>query len=123
MKQRLAKSLLMAGAMIASYPLLAQQTVPTQQAQPMTAPQVAPDTQPGASGGYAAPAPVDLAQARTANSYTQGSVQGVQMGVPPAQGAASMQPPATMVDPPALRTPPDVLGSRLGRRSLFLDGA
>jgi hypothetical protein len=131
MKQHLAKTLLMTGALIASYPLLAQQMAPVQQAQPMPAPQAA-TVAPATSAGYAAPAapaaPVDVAQQQpAANPYAQGSMETVQMGVPPAPGAATMAPapaPAPMaVDPGSMSLPPDALGSRLGRRNVFLDGA
>ncbi|GJG98664.1 hypothetical protein [Cupriavidus pauculus] len=129
MKQHLAKSLLMAGALVASYPLLAQQMAPVQQAQPMPAPQPAAvqpaPVAPGATGGYAAPAPA-------ANPYAQGSMDTVQRGVPPAPGAVNAPPPPgmapppppnAMVDPAFMSLPPDALGSRLGQRNRFLDGA
>ncbi|WP_066741658.1 hypothetical protein [Cupriavidus sp. D384] len=138
MKQHLAKSLLMTGALIASYPLLAQQVAPVQQAQPMTATQAAPVAPaasagyaPAAPAGYAAPsatsapaAPVDVAQQQpAANPYAQGSMETVQMGVPPAPGSATMAPAPAAVDPASMSLPPDALGSRLGRRNIYLDGA
>lgn len=135
MKQHLAKSLLMAGALIASYPLLAQQLAPAPQAQPMPA-QPAPvaPVAPAASAGYAAPAasagyaapaaPVDAAQQPPAASpYAQGSMETVQMGVPPAPGAATMAPAPVAAEPAGMSLPPDALGSRLGRRNIYLDGA
>jgi len=140
MKQHLAKSLLMAGALIASYPLLAQQLAPAQQAQPMPATQVAPGAPvaPAASTGYGAPAaptgyaapaapaaaPVDVAQQQpAANPYAQGSMETVQRGVPPAPGTATMAPAPVAADPASMSLPPDALGSRLGRRNIYLDGA
>ncbi len=134
MKQHLAKSLLMAGALVASYPLLAQQMAPVQQqAQPMPATQAAPAMQPAqaAPSGYAVPAapgaPVDVAQQpAAANPYAKGSMETVQMGVPPAPGAATVAPApmsATAVDPASMSLPPDALGTRLGQRNRFLDGA
>ncbi|MDT6963139.1 hypothetical protein QTN24_16695 [Cupriavidus sp. SZY C1] len=127
MKQHLAKSLLMAGALVASYPLLAQQMAPVQQAQPMPAPSAAPSSvtaqpvQAAPAAGYAAPA-----APAAASPYAQGSMESVQRGVPPAPGAMSMAPPpapAAVVDPAAMSLPPDALGTRLGQRNRFLDGA
>ena len=116
MKQHLAKSLLMASAMIASYPLLAQQTIPAQPVQP---------AQQGAQQGVPSAAP---------DTYAQGSGQSVQYGVPPRVGApmaAPMAAPGAPAVSPALdpsaaantTLPPDALGTRLGQRSPFLDGA
>jgi hypothetical protein len=66
------------------------------------------------------------------DTYAQGSGQSVQYGVPPSAGApiaATVAPAPTMspaMDPSAAANttlPPDALGSRLGQRSSFLDGA
>lgn len=139
MKQHLAKSLLMAGAMIASYPLLAQQTLPAQPVQP---------AQRGQPMQSAAPSPIGVQQgvpqgvqpgmqpgvpAAAPDTYAQGSGQSVQYGVPPTAGApmatnATPMAPAVSpaMDPSAAANstlPPDALGSRLGQRSSFLDGA
>ncbi|RZT36883.1 hypothetical protein [Cupriavidus agavae] len=122
MKQHLAKSLLMAGALVASYPLLAQQ-FPAQQAQPMPAPQ---SYQPAP---LAPPPPVAAPVQQQPNPYAQGSMQGVQTGVPPAPGAVAPNtayappPPPAAVDPASMSLPPDALGTRLGQRNPFLDGA
>lgn len=144
MKQHLAKSLLMAGAMIASYPLLAQQyqpAQPVQQAQPMPSAQTMPSTA-DMPGTAATPAQMQpdaastmQAQAPAApNPYAQGSTQGVRRGVPPSSTSPAMAPgapgdptvaanPAVAVDAASMSLPPDALGSRLGRRNPFLDGA
>ncbi len=55
MKQHLAKSLLMAGAMIASYPLFAQQAQPIQPTQPMPTTQPMQSAQPMQAMPSAAP--------------------------------------------------------------------
>ncbi len=137
MKQHLAKSLLMAGAMIASYPLLAQQAQPVQQVQPMPATQPLSTAQPtqsvqSAPAYQTAPATV-AQQPAAANPYAQGSMESVQMGVPPAPGAATAAPapgvtamappPGAAVDPASMTLAPDALGTRLGRRNPYLDGA
>jgi len=131
MKQHLAKSLLMAGAMIASYPLLAQQGQSVQQVQPMPATPSMQSAAP-APATMAAPATPDAATNAAApaapGAYAQGSMETVQMGVPPAPGAATVAPPpgmapAAAVDPASMSLPPDALGTRLGQRNPFLDGA
>jgi len=128
MKQHLAKSLLMAGALVASYPLLAQQN-PFQQGQPMPAAQPY-QAAPSAVPAGATPTAPEAVSAQQPNPYAQGSMQGVQTGVPPAPGAVvappastAMTPPPEQVDPASMTLAPDALGTRLGQRNPYLDGA
>ncbi|MDF3883148.1 hypothetical protein [Cupriavidus basilensis] len=99
MKQHLAKSLLMAGAMIASYPLFAQQAQPIQPTQPMQS------TQP-------------------MQATKQGQAQPMQ-AIPtaaPANPSLARSPDPAM-DPASMSLAPDALGTRIGQRNPFLDGA
>src|SRR5437899_3196266 len=87
MKQHLAKSLLMAGAMIASYPLFAQQAQPIQPTQPMPATQSMQPAQPmpSAQPMQAMPAAAPSAQGTpAAGSYAQAPVPAAQPGMAPA---------------------------------------
>ncbi|WP_231906238.1 hypothetical protein [Cupriavidus gilardii] len=146
MKQHLAKSLLMAGAMIASYPLLAQQSQPMQPTQPMPAAQTMQPMQSTQSSPYAQSAqsaqptqsiqsapsaqampsaqPMQGMPAATAQAPAAAPVGGdpyAQAAAPAAQtGMASTDP---AIDPASMSLPPDALGARLGQRSPFLDGA
>ncbi|SPA30437.1 conserved hypothetical protein [Cupriavidus taiwanensis] len=127
MKQHLAKSLVMAGAMIASYPLFAQQAQPLQPAQPMPMTQPMQSAQPVQAMPAAPSAPMaQMAPAAPAagGSYAQAPMPPVQPGMAPAPADASLAG-GTMsaVDPASMSLAPDALGSRLGQRSTFLDGA
>lgn len=123
MKQHLAKSLLMAGAMIASYPLFAQQAQPIQPAQPMPMTQPMPSTQPVQAMPAAAPsAQATLPAAR--DPYAQSAEQPVQAGM----ASAPVDPtlagsPNPAMDSASMSLAPDALGTRLGQRNPFLDGA
>ncbi|MGT2454058.1 hypothetical protein ACU4GI_12525 [Cupriavidus basilensis] len=97
MKQHLAKSLLMAGAMIASYPLFAQQAQPIQPTQPMQSTQPMQATQPGQS------------------------MQAMPTAAPANPSLARGPDPA--MDPASMSLAPDALGTRIGQRNPFLDGA
>lgn len=130
MKQHLAKSLLMAGAMLASYPLFAQQVQPIQPTQPMqTIQPAAPAAQPmpGAQAIQAAPAATNAAAGAMpagGNTYAQTAGQLGQPGLTPAPVDPSMASGAGQgIDPASATLAPDALGTRLGRRSPFLDGA
>jgi uncharacterized membrane protein len=150
MKQHLAKSLLMAGAMIASYPLLAQQSQPMQSTQPMPAAQTMQPMQSTQSSPYAqsAQSAQSIQSAPSAQAMPAQPMQGMPAATSPAQAAAPLagdpyaqaatpaaQPgmaPADptlvrstdpAIDPASMSLPPDALGTRLGQRSLFLDGA
>lgn len=131
MKQHLAKSLLMAGALIASYPLLAQQAQPVQQAQPMPAPQTMPSdpTMPAGQLTQDIPSAAQSAQAdmpAARDPYAKGSSESVQRGIPPsvAQANPAMDSnPNPMQDAASMTLAPDALGTRLGQRNVFLDGA
>ncbi|CAG9168229.1 hypothetical protein LMG23992_01061 [Cupriavidus laharis] len=127
MKQHLAKSLLMAGAMLASYPLFAQPTQPMPATQPMQSIQpAAPAAQPmqGAQAIQAAPAatsPAAGAMPAGGNTYAQTAGQPSMAPVPvdPTVAGGAGQ----GIDPASMRLAPDALGTRLGQRSPFLDGA
>jgi len=151
MKQHLAKSLLMAGAMIASYPLLAQQSQPMQSTQPMPAAQTMQPTQSTQSSPYAqsaqptqsiqsapsaqampsaqpmqgmpaATSPAQSAAPVAGDPYAQAAAPAAQPGMAPADPTLvrSTDP---AIDPASMSLAPDALGTRLGQRSLFLDGA
>ncbi|GAB7550134.1 hypothetical protein [Cupriavidus sp. CuC1] len=123
MKQHLAKSLLMAGAMIASYPLFAQQAQPIQPTQPM------PTTQPmqSAQPMQAMPSAAPLAQGAlpaARDPYAQGAGQSAQPAMAPAPVDPTLaRSPSPAMDPASMSLAPDALGTRLGQRNLFLDGA
>ncbi|MFC4521100.1 hypothetical protein [Cupriavidus pinatubonensis] len=130
MKQHLAKSLLMAGAMLASCPLFAQQAQPNQPTQPMPSIQpAAPAAQPmqGAQAIQAAPAatiPAAGAMPASGNTYAQTAGQPSQPGM--ASAPIDMTAAGSVgqgIDPASMRLAPDALGTRLGQRSPFLDGA
>lgn len=139
MKQHLAKSLLMAGAMLASYPLFAQQAQSIQPTQPMPGTQpmqsiqpAAPAAQPmqGAQAVQAAPAapaatsPAAGAMPAGGNTYAQTAGQPNQPGMVPAPIDPTVAGgPGQGIDPANMSLAPDALGTRLGRRSPFLDGA
>jgi len=130
MKQHLAKSLLMAGAMLASYPLFAQQVQPIQPTQPMQSIQpAAPAAQPmqGAQAIPAAPASANAAAGTMpagGNTYAQTAGQPSQLGMMPAPVDPTVAGgPGQGIDPANVSLAPDALGTRLGRRSPFLDGA
>lgn len=132
MKQHLAKSLLMAGAMVASYPLLAQQAQPIQQSQPMPSMQPMQSAQPAPAGEptQAMPSAASSAQKTmpaARDPYAQAAGQPTQQ-TQPGMAPAPVDPTlARGVDPamdPANTTlAPDALGTRLGQRNPFLDGA
>ncbi|MCT9070839.1 hypothetical protein [Cupriavidus gilardii] len=143
MKQHLAKSLLMAGAMIASYPLLARQSQPLQPTQPMPAAQTMQPMQSTQSSPYAQSAqsaqsiqsapsaqampsaqPMQGMPAATAQAPAAAPVAGdpyAPAAAPVAQAGMPSTDPA--IDPASMSLPPDALGTRLGQRSPFLDGA
>ncbi len=144
MKQHLAKSLLMAGAMIASYPLLAQQSQPMQPTQPMPAAQTMQPMQSTQSSPYAqsAQSAQSIQSAPSAQAMPSAQpMQGMPAATAPAQAAAPVggdpyaqagMAPADptlarstdpAIDPASMSLAPDALGTRLGQRSLFLDGA
>ena len=117
MKQHLAKSLLMAGAMLASYPLFAQQVQPIQPTQPM---QGAQAIQPAPAAANAAAG----AMPAGGNTYAQTAGQPSQPGMTPAPVDPTVAGGAGQgIDPASAGLAPDALGTRLGRRSPFLDGA
>jgi len=105
MKQHLAKSLLMAGAMVASCPLFAQQAQPIQPTQPMQSIQPMPAGQPSQAMPMAAPSAQDTMPAAR-DPYAQGATQ-------------PMQP---AMDPSGASLAPDALGTHLGQRNRTLDG-
>ncbi|MBO4119814.1 hypothetical protein J5T34_03555 [Cupriavidus gilardii] len=136
MKQHLAKSLLMAGAMIASYPLLAQQSQPMQSTQPMPAAQTMQPMQPtqSAPSAQAMPSaqPMQAMPAATSPTQAAAPVAGdpyAQAAAPVAQAGMAPADPTLVrstdpsIDPASMSLPPDALGTRLGQRSPFLDGA
>jgi hypothetical protein len=123
MKQHLAKSLLMAGAMIASYPLFAQQAQPIQPTQPMQSTQSVPSAQPmQAMPGAAPSAQGALPMAR--DPYAQGAGPSVQPIMAPAPVDPTLaRSPNPAMEPASMSLPSDALGTRLGQRNPFLDGA
>jgi hypothetical protein len=130
MKQHLAKSLLMAGAMIASYPLFAQQAQPIQPTQPMPATQPMQSAQPAPSAQpiQAMPAAAPSAQGAlpgASDTYAQAAGQPAQAGMAPAPADPTLaRSPGPAMDPAAsMSLAPDALGTRLGQRNPFLDGA
>lgn len=131
MKQHLAKSLLMAGAMFASYPLFAQQaqsiqpTQPTSGTQPMQSIQpTAPAAQPMQGAQAVQAAPALTSPAAGGNTYAQTAAQPNQSGMVPAPIDPTVAGgPGQGIDPANMSLAPDALGTRLGRRSPFLDGA
>ncbi|SDC87617.1 hypothetical protein SAMN05216345_104272 [Cupriavidus sp. YR651] len=133
MKQHLAKSLLMAGALVASYPLLAQQAQPVQPAQPMPMTQPMQSVQPASSVQPMQAVPVAAtpdqgAPTAARDPYAQGGALSAQSGAAPASAPASIDPtqarsPGAAMDAPGMSLAPDALGTRLGQRNAFLDGA
>ncbi|MGN5478256.1 hypothetical protein ACTMU2_18390 [Cupriavidus basilensis] len=116
--------------MLASYPLFAQQAQPIQPAQPMQSIQpAAPAAQPmqGAQAIEAAPAATNTAAGAMpagGNTFAQTAGQPSQPGMTPAPVDPTVAGnPGQGIDPASMRLAPDALGTRLGQRSPFLDGA
>ena len=112
------ESLLMAGAMIASYPLFAQQAQPIQPTQPMPATQPMQSSQavPSAQPMQAMPAAAPSAQGALSavrDPDAQGAGQSAQPGMAPAPVDPTLaRSPNPSMDPASMSLAPDALGTR-----------